>query len=341
MTGNSTIRHQNAALLAITKVEADEVVPSSRSDEILEETFARLKMPKGLLQRLAGVNERREWAPGRHFSDGAVEAGVAAMEQAGVRPDQVGLLINASVTRDGYEPAVSVAVHHRLGLSPSALNFDVTNACLGFVNALTVASSMIDSGAIEYAVVIAGEDPTPWHRETYERLQGPDVTRDQVVREFATLTLGCGAAAAVVGPADRHPEGHRIAGSVARSATQHHGLCIGGFDGMYTDATGLLKHGVGLLVDAWHDAHRDGWDWTDMDRYIAHQVSTSHTNKLLEDVGIDPDRFPLTFPFWGNVAAAALPMTLALEAEQLEAGQRVLLLGVGSGLNSTYMEIDW
>ena len=43
----------------------------------------------------------------------------------------------------------------------------------------------------------------------------------------------------------------------------------------------------------------------------------------------------------GNVAAAALPMTLALEAEQLEAGQRVLLLGVGSGLNSTYMEIDW
>lgn len=341
MTGNSTIRHQNAALLAITKVEADEVVPSSRSDEILEETFARLKMPKGLLQRLAGVNERREWAPGRHFSDGAVEAGVAAMEHAGVRPDQVGLLINASVTRDGYEPAVSVAVHHRLGLSPSALNFDVTNACLGFVNALTIASSMIDSGAIEYAVVIAGEDPTPWHRETYERLQGPDVTRDQVVREFATLTLGCGAAAAVVGPADRHPEGHRIAGSVARSATQHHGLCIGGFDGMYTDATGLLKHGVGLLVDAWHDAHRDGWDWTDMDRYIAHQVSTSHTNKLLEDVGIDPDRFPMTFPFWGNVAAAALPMTLALEAEQLEAGQRVLLLGVGSGLNSTYMEIDW
>lgn len=341
MTGNSTIRHQNAALLAITKVEADEVVPSSRSDEILEETFARLKMPKGLLQRLAGVNERREWAPGRHFSDGAVEAGVAAMEHAGVRPDQVGLLINASVTRDGYEPAVSVAVHHRLGLSPSALNFDVTNACLGFVNALTIASSMIDSGAIEYAVVIAGEDPTPWHRETYERLQGPDVTRDQVVREFATLTLGCGAAAAVVGPADRHPEGHRIAGSVARSATQHHGLCIGGFDGMYTDATGLLKHGVGLLVDAWHDAHRDGWDWTDMDRYIAHQVSTSHTNKLLEDVGIDPERFPLTFPFWGNVAAAALPMTLALEAEQLEAGQRVLLLGVGSGLNSTYMEIDW
>ena len=341
MTGNSSIRHRNAALLAITKVEADVVVPSSHADEVLADTFARLKMPKGLLERLAGVNERRVWAPGRHFTDGAVEAGEAALARAGVRPDQVGLLINASVTRDGYEPAVSVSVHHRLGLAPSALNFDVTNACLGFVNGLTIASTMIDAGAIDYAVVVAGEDPTPWHRETYERLQGPDVTRADVVREFATLTLGCGAAAAVVGPADRHPEGHRIAGSVTRSATEHHGLCIGGFDGMYTDATGLLKHGVGLLADAWHDAHEDGWDWADMDRYIGHQVSMSHTNKLFQDVGIDPEKFPLTFPFWGNVAAAALPMTLALEAERLRPDERVLLLGVGSGLNATYMEIDW
>lgn len=341
MTGNSTIRHRNAALLAITKVEADEVVPSSRADELLEDTFARLKMPKGLLERLAGVKERREWAPGRHFTDGAVEAAEAALARAGVRPDQVGLLINASVTRDGYEPAVSVSVHDRLGLPPSALNFDVTNACLGFVNGLTIASTMIDSGAIDYAVVVAGEDPSPWHRETLERLQSPDVSRDDVVREFATLTLGAGAAAAVVGPADRHPKGHRIAGSVARSATQHHGLCIGGFDGMYTDAAGLLQHGVGLLVDAWDDAHEDGWDWRDMDRYVCHQVSMSHTNKLLEDTGIIPERFPMTFPFWGNVAAAALPMTLALESERLAPGERVLLLGVGSGLNATYMEIDW
>src|SRR5690606_25313788 len=212
-------------------------------------------------------------------------------------PDQVGLLINASVTRDGYEPAVSVSVHHRLGLAPSALNFDVTNACLGFVNGLTIASTMIDAGAIDYAVVVAGEDPTPWHRETYERLQGPDVTRADVVREFATLTLGCGAAAAVVGPADRHPEGHRIAGSVTRSATEHHGLCIGGFDGMYTDATALVDHGVGLLTDDRRDAHEDGSDWSDIDRYISHQESREHTNIRSQEVGIDPAKSPLTYTF--------------------------------------------
>ncbi|CAL8898390.1 3-oxoacyl-ACP synthase III [Kocuria varians] len=341
MTGNSTITNRNVAILSVTKTEADVVIPSTRFDEELAETFRRLRMPKGLLERLAGIKERRGWAPGRHFTDGATEAGEAALAESGVRPEQIGLFVNASVTRDNYEPAVAVGIHERLGLPSSALNFDMTNACLGFVNALTVAASMIDAGAIEYALVVAGEDPSPWHKAAVERLRADDITREQVVQEFATLTLGCGAAAAVVGPADRHPDGHRIVGSVTRAGTEFNHLCIGGDDGMFTDATGLLNHGVGLVVEAWHEAEQDGWDWREMDSYVTHQVSNSHTNKLIEDMGLDATKVPLTFPYWGNVAAAALPMTLALEAERLEPGARVLCLGVGSGLNTTLMEIAW
>ncbi|KAA9395715.1 3-oxoacyl-ACP synthase III [Kocuria coralli] len=342
MPGNSIIRHNNASLLSIKKVEADEVVKSETADQKLAETFQRLKLPPGLLERLAGVKEHRVWAPGRHYTDGAVEAAQAALDEAGVSPDQVGLLINCSVTRDGYEPALSVSEHARLGMPSSTLNFDITNACLGFVNGLTVASTMIDAGAVDYAVVLAGEDPTPWHREAFERLQQPGVTRADVIREFATLTLGCGAAAAVVGKADAHPDGHRIRTSVTRSATEHHGLCIGGFDGMFTDAAGLLKHGVGLLTETWEEARTQGFEWDDFDWVIAHQVSTSHTDKTENDIGIPPHKLPRTFPFWGNVAAAALPMTLAQQAEgAFQEGHRVLAMGVGSGLNATFMEIDW
>ncbi|MBD2764805.1 3-oxoacyl-ACP synthase III [Kocuria sp. cx-455] len=341
MIGNSTIKNRNAAVLSITKVEADEVVPSTRFDDELADTFKRVRLPRGLLERLAGIEERRMWAPGRHFSDGATEAGQAALDQAGIKPEQIGLFINSSVTRDDYEPAVAVGIHHRLGMPSSALNFDITNACLGFLNAVTVASSMIDSGAIEYALIVNGEDPLRWHRAAVERLKKPGVTRDQVVQEFATLTLGSGAAAAVVGPADRHPDGHRIVGSVTRAGTQYHELCVGGEEGMITNATGLLNHGVGLVVDAMREAENDGWDWLHMDSYVTHQVSNSHTNKLIADMGLDPERVPLTFPFWGNVAAAALPMTLALQAETLTPGDRVLCLGVGSGLNTTLMELAW
>ena len=92
----------------MTKTEADVVIPSTRFDEELAKTFTRLRLPKGLLERLAGIKERRGWAPGRHFTDGATEAGQAALENSGIRPEQIGLFINASVTRDNYEPAVAV-----------------------------------------------------------------------------------------------------------------------------------------------------------------------------------------------------------------------------------------
>ena len=64
--------------------------------------------------------------------------------------------------------------------------------------------------------------------------------------EFASLTLGSGAAAAVIGRADQHPEGHRILGGVTRAATQFNDLCVGSVDGMFTDAKALLqgRHGA-------------------------------------------------------------------------------------------------
>jgi 3-oxoacyl-[acyl-carrier-protein] synthase III len=327
----------------VTRVEAEEVVPSSHFDERLKQTYKRLRMPKGLLERLAGIRERRYWGPESSFDDGAARAGRAAMEQAGVAPEQIGLMINASVTRDNFEPAVAVGIHHSLGLPRHALNFDITNACLGFVNGITVASSMIDAGAIDYALIVCGEDPSPWHETALRMLDDPEATRDDVMTQFATLTLGSGAAAAVIGRADRHPEGHRILGSVSRAGTEHKDLCIGGDagEGMSTDATGLLKHGLQLVTDAWDQAHEDGWDWTDMDSYVTHQISTSHTNAIVDAIDVDPKRIPVTFPYWGNVAAAALPMTLALEAERLRPGKRVLCMGVGSGLNTALMEIAW
>ncbi|MDY3048217.1 MAG: 3-oxoacyl-ACP synthase III [Rothia sp. (in: high G+C Gram-positive bacteria)] len=343
MTANSDIRHRNASLLSVTRVLPPEVLTSSYFDDQLADTYRRLKMPKGLLERLAGISERRSWGPQMHFEDGALQAAEQALQEAGVAPEQIGLLINTSVTRDNFEPAVAVGIHDRLGLSRSALNFDITNACLGFINGMTVAASMIDAGAIDYALIVDGEDPSPWHQTALRLLQSPEASRDDVLTQFATLTLGSGAAAAVIGRSDLHPEGHRIVGSVARAGTEHRSLCVGGDagTGMSTDAAGLLTHGLQLVAEAWVEAHEQGWDWTDMRSYVTHQISTAHTEAIIKAVGIDRKRIPLTFPIWGNVAAAALPMTLAEESSNYQAGDRILCMGVGSGLNTSLMEIIW
>ena len=341
MKGNATTRHSNVALLSITEAIAPVEVSSKSFDKRLKDTLKGLKLPQGLLQRVAGVSTRRNWEHPSDYIEGAADAGRRALDEAGVRPDQIGLLINASVSREMLEPSVAVAVHDSIGLSPAAMNFDITNACLGFVNGMTVAASMIDAGQIDYALIVAGEDMSRVQEATVERLGRNGITRDEYLNEFATLTLGSGAAAAVLGRTDLHPEGHRLVGGVTRAATWNHELCIGDYEGMFTDTQGLLDNGMHLISEAWAEAHEDGWQWTEMDHYIPHQISHVHVNALTQATKIDPDRVAKTYPELGNVGPASLPITLARKAPEMQPGDRILCLGVGSGLNTAMLEIAW
>lgn len=344
MNGNTRYSVSNTALLSISAEEAPVVVSSADIDAEMAPTLQRLGLKPGLLERVSGVKERRYWAEGTDLPEGIAMAGAKAISESGVDPAAIGLLINTSVTRYHIEPAVSAAVHDHLGLPTSAMSFDISNACLGFVNGMQVASSMIDSGQVDYAVVVGGEDIRQMQRETIERMGEPGVTREDYVNEFATLTLGCGSAAAVLGRADAHPEGHRILGGVTRAATHHHALCTATMSRMVTDGRGLLEASVSLASDAWEDAKQD-WNWVSgIARYVMHQVSVPHTRAVLQRLaldGMDKVRVPLTFPLFGNVASSALPITLARQVDSLMPGDRVLCMGMGSGLNTSLCEIRW
>ncbi|GAB7189431.1 3-oxoacyl-ACP synthase III [Kineococcus sp. NUM-3379] len=338
--GSTLYRQSNAALLSIASLEAPVVVPSSYFDEVLAPTLERLRLKPGLLQKVAGVTERRWWSEDTPAAEAAAECGAKALSEAGVQPGEVGLLINTTVTRPHLEPAVATAVHHAMDLPPAALNFDITNACLGWVNALQVAATMIDAGAVRYAVVLGAEDVRPMHRGTIERLSRPEVTRRDFLDQFATMTLGCGAAAAVLGRFDEHPQAHRIVGGSAKAGTAHHELCIGDMGHMRTDAKLMLTEGIEIVADAFHDGN-DEFAWADADRFVIHQISKVHTDTVVKRLGLAPEKVPLTFPRWGNVGPISLPMTLASTAPELVAGQKVLCMGVGSGLNSAMIEIAW
>ncbi|WP_166844683.1 3-oxoacyl-ACP synthase III [Isoptericola sp. BMS4] len=340
MSGNATTRFANVALLSVASRIPSRVTPSAQIQQRLSGALKRLRLPRTLLERVAGVKERRNWAEGEDVNAATVAAGQQALDEAGVDPSDVGLLINTSVTRKHLEPSVAVGLHHGLGLPSSAVNFDVANACLGFINGMSIAAGMIESGQIRYAVVVDGEDADDIQDVTIERLLREDAGRDDFMREFASLTLGSGSAAAVLGRADEHPAGHRVLGGVTRAATQFHELCVGSTEGMFTDAQALLDGGLELVVDAWKDATAD-WDWGSMDRYITHQVSRVHTNAIVEAVGLDRNRVPTTYPYLGNVGPASVPITLVEEARSLRSGDRVLLMGVGSGINTAMMELAW
>ena len=340
MSGNATFRHTNTSVLSVCAVEAPMVVTSASFDERLTATYRRVGMKPGMLEKLAGVRERRWWPVDVSFADAAAMAGAKALAEAGINPSQIGVMINTSVSRAYLEPSTAVAVHHQLGLPTSCMNFDLANACLGFVNAIQLAGTMIDTGQADHALIVDAEGSRYTQETTLARLAADSATADDLRSQFATLTLGSGSAAMVLGRGDRHPEGHRVVGGVSRAGTEHHDLCVGNLDHMRTDSKRLFEAGLALALDTWQDAASD-FDWSGIDWFIAHQTSVVHIRAMAAALGVPVDRFPLTLPTYGNMGPAAVPFTLARQVDDLRAGERLLLLGIGSGLNTSYAEIIW
>jgi len=340
MRGNSLYRFTNAAVLSVSAVDAPIVVTSDEIDQQLAPIYERLGMRPGMLENVAGVKERRWWPVETSFQDAAALAGEKALTESGVPRDRIGMLINTSVSRAHLEPSASVAVHRELGLPSSCLNFDLSNACLGFVNGMHLAATLIDAGQIDYALIVDGEGSRQPQESTIARLLAGQPTIEDMYDNFATLTLGSGGAAMVLGRADEHPEGHRVVGGVARAASQHHTLCVGDLDGMSTDTRALFEAGLELSEDAWKEALSD-FDWVDMDHYVIHQVSLVHTAAICQRLGFDQTKAPLTFPTRGNIGPASVPYTMATHAPNIAAGDRVITMGIGSGLNVSALEIVW
>jgi len=341
MSGNASFSHRRAGVISVEAVAAPEVVTSAWIDDQLAETYARIGVRPGLLVELAGIHERRWWPEDVTFDQAGAMAGQKAIDAAGIDTAEIGLLVSTSVSRHHLEPSVACAVHDRLGLSPACTNFDIVNACLGFVNAMHLAARAIDAGDIRYALIVNGEGTRATQQATIKRLQSPEATAGDVFEEFASLTLGSGAAAMVIGSLDDHPDAHRIVGGVSRAATQHNKLCVGDLEKMSTDTAALLQAGLDLAETCWNDAKADH-DWHEgMDRYVIHQISSVHTRLFCELLDIEPKRVPLTYPKYGNVGPAAMPITLADVAEELGVGERVLCMGIGSGLNTSFTELVW
>ncbi len=341
VNGNATYTHRNAGVLSVEAVEAPEVVTSDWIDEQLAGTYERWGLRAGLLSDLAGIRERRWWPDGMRFEEMAALAGRRAIEAAGIDPAEVGMMINTSVSKHHLEPSLACAAHHLIGLPTSCTNFDLANACLGFVNAMHLAATAIDAGFVKYALIVNGEGSRYTQLTTIERLQREQAQVGDVFDEFASLTLGSGAAAMVLGRLDDHPDAHRVVGGIARAGTEHHTLCVGDLEKMTTDTKRLLEAGLELAHESCKDAEAD-FDWVNgMDRYVIHQISAVHTRLITERLGLDPDKVPLTFPFYGNVGPAAIPITLAHVSPELRTGDRVLCMGIGSGLNTSFTELVW
>lgn len=344
------MKFRSSVLDSIAYVSPPSVWSSALIEEKLAPLYERLRLPEGRLELMTGIRERRFWDHDIRPSDAAAEAGKKAIGASGLSPDQIEVCIHSSVCRDMLEPATASFVHRLIGLNENAQVFDVSNACLGFLNSISLLSAMIDAGQIKSGIVVSGENGRPLLERTIQLLLEGDFNRKSIKPYFANLTIGAGAVAAVVCHDSLSPNGHRLIGGVNMADTSNNDLCQGnaslhayGLE-MQTDSEEMLYAGVALAQRTWTEFKAElGWDESTPDRIVCHQVGAAHQRMLFERLGLDSSKDYSTYQTFGNTGSAALPITLAKAVEDgvIERGDKVALLGIGSGLNCLMMGMEW
>ena len=187
------------------------VVTSDELEGRLKGVYDALKIPKGQLEALTGIVERRWWDPGYALSEGAVQAAKHALCGSSVRPADVDVLIYAGVCRELFEPATACRVASRVGVSSGAAIYDLSNACLGVLNGMVDIANRIELGQIRAGMVVSCETSREINDIAIDNMLKAR-TMDSFKESLATLTGGLGRGGR---PADRRLV-HRAEAAEAR-----------------------------------------------------------------------------------------------------------------------------
>ena len=346
-------KYQKVFLSALGYELGPVVVTTPELEERLAPVYSRLNLQAGQLEAWTGIVERRWWEPGTSLAASAIVAAKKALRKTAVSAADLGMVIYAGVCRENFEPATACAVADGLGVRGAAFVYDLSNACLGVLNGMIEVANRIELGQIRAGLVVSCESAREINEIVLARLlEGGDM--EEFSKVIATFTGGSGAVAMLLTDGSfGGAAGHKILGAVSEVAPEHHRLCrwglqsdgkIGHEEFMYTDSVAVLKHGVGLGMRTWELFLRQmQWSAEQVDRVICHQVGSGHQEQILRSIRIPKEKDFTTFRFLGNMGTAALPITAAIAEERgvLKAGQRVSFLGIGSGLTSLMMGVEW
>lgn len=344
------MRFQHVCLEAFSYTLPEEVVTSEELEDRLKPVYDRLHLPAGRLELMTGIRERRFFPVGTRPGSVSAQTVRKAIDQSGIPVEMFGALIHGSVCRDQLEPATACGVHAAAGLPGSCHAMDVSNACLGLLNGVLLLASMIELGQIRAGIVVGTETGRGLVEGTIDTLlNSPNITRQDIKGEFASLTIGSASAAIVVCDAKLSRTGNRLIGANCLTDSSHHELCAGGVKAeefgddrprMQTDSEALLHAGVQLANANWQETLKTlSWRNSKVNKAFTHQVGRAHRKLLYESLGLNPEIDFATVDFLGNTGSAALPVTAAigLERGHVKPGENVALLGIGSGLNSVMM----
>jgi 3-oxoacyl-[acyl-carrier-protein] synthase-3 len=281
-----------------------------------------------------GIHARHFADPQVSSSDLALPAAQAALQAAGVTAEEIDLIIVATSTPDMVFPSTACLLQSKLGVAGGAA-FDVQAVCSGFVYALTVADAMIKSGAASKALVVGAE--------VFSRILD--------FKDRTTCVLfGDGAGAVVLGASDspgilasalhadgRHAEILCTPGTVSGGQVLGHPL-------LKMDGQAVFKLAVGVLEKAAREVlDKAGRSEADIDWLIPHQANIRIMQGTAKKLKLSMDKLIVTVNEHGNTSAASIPLALdaAVRSGKIQAGDTVMLEGVGGGFTWGAVLLDF
>ncbi|PIC62788.1 3-oxoacyl-ACP synthase [Sporosarcina sp. P13] len=271
-----------------------------------------------------GIQERRIADETIDTSDMAYEAAKDALEAADIQPDQLGLILVATVTPDYTFPSVATMVQERLG-AKNAAAMDISAACAGFIYGIVTAKQFVESGAYDYVLVIGVEKLSK--------------IVDWEDRNTAVL-FGDGAGATVVGKVS---EGRGILSFElgADGAGGKH-LCRKEFIEM--NGREVFKFAVRQMGEtAVSVAEKAGLTKDDVDYLVPHQANIRIMEASRERLGLPIEKMSSTVHKYGNTSAASIPISLTDDLAEglVKDDDIIVLVGFGGGLTWGGLCIKW
>ena len=268
-----------------------------------------------------GISARRFCSGEECHTSLCLAAARQALERSGLRPEQIGVCLVATLTQDTMTPSTACVLQKELGLPEDTVCFDRTAACAGFVYGLHTAECLLAAASRKYGLVIGCEV----------------LSRITDFTDRSTCVLfGDGAGAAILEWGEDYPSLCAVMGSRGnRQVLMIPGVNTGSPNFIHMDGKEVFRFAVDVLPKCAKEvAAKAGISLDQVDRFVFHQANQRILDYAIKKLKIDPARCAGNIARTGNTSAASVPLLLdeLVTSGALRSGQRALCAGFGGGL---------